>query len=63
MHHAHNRKVNAYLDVPEANGPVIRDDLLDEDLYRLRSFSLTSKGKVLFDVWLWDCRSYIGTKH
>ncbi|XP_011504834.1 PREDICTED: GTP-binding protein REM 1 [Ceratosolen solmsi marchali] len=47
VHHAHHRKVNAYLDVPDANAsPVQRDDLLDEDLYRLRSFSLTSKGVI-----------------
>ena len=51
VHHAHHRKVNAYLDVPDANSPPVqRDDLLDEDLYRLRSFSLTSKGERLVVV-------------
>ncbi|XP_031785075.1 GTP-binding protein RAD isoform X1 [Nasonia vitripennis] len=47
VHHAHHRKVNPYLDVPDVNAPPPqRDDLLDEDLYRLRSFSLTSKGVI-----------------
>ncbi|XP_014238840.1 GTP-binding protein GEM isoform X1 [Trichogramma pretiosum] len=48
--HHHNRKVNAYLDVPDANGPTNAQReaelMLDEDLYRLRSFSLTSKGVI-----------------
>lgn len=50
-YHPHQRKaVNAYLDVPDVNVPPVQtDELLDEDLYRLRSFSLTSKGmKLLF---------------
>ncbi|KAJ8683455.1 hypothetical protein QAD02_019247 [Eretmocerus hayati] len=48
VHHSHQRKVNAYLDVPDVNSrpPVQRDDILDDDLYRLRSFSLTSKGEI-----------------
>ncbi|XP_058809044.1 GTP-binding protein RAD isoform X1 [Phymastichus coffea] len=47
--HQRKHQVNAYLDVPDANAAAAtlqRDDLLDEDLYRLRSFSLTSKGVI-----------------
>ena len=43
MHHTHQRKSNAFLDVPDTQGPR-REEGEDEDSYRLRSFSLTSKG-------------------
>ncbi|XP_066592715.1 GTP-binding protein RAD isoform X2 [Prorops nasuta] len=47
MHHTHHRKSNAFLDVPDSSAqPPSRDELEDEDSYRLRSFSLTSKGVV-----------------
>ncbi|XP_032665858.1 uncharacterized protein LOC116841696 isoform X2 [Odontomachus brunneus] len=47
MHHAHQRKSNAFLDVPDASSQMPpREDGEDEDSYRLRSFSLTSKGVV-----------------
>lgn len=47
MHHAHQRKSNAFLDVPDVSSQIPpREDGEDEDSYRLRSFSLTSKGVV-----------------
>ncbi|XP_011143476.1 GTP-binding protein RAD [Harpegnathos saltator] len=47
MHHAHQRKSNAFLDVPDTSSQMPpREDGEDEDSYRLRSFSLTSKGVV-----------------
>ncbi|XP_046477654.2 ras-like protein 2 [Neodiprion pinetum] len=47
MHHAHHRKSAAFLDVPDtpAQQPQ-REEGEDEDSYRLRSFSLTSKGVI-----------------
>lgn len=46
MHHSHHRKSNAFLDVPDTSAQMpSREDGEDEDSYRLRSFSLTSKGK------------------
>lgn len=46
MHHSHHRKSNAFLDVPDTSTQMpSREDGEDEDSYRLRSFSLTSKGK------------------
>ncbi|KAG7211439.1 hypothetical protein KM043_010724 [Ampulex compressa] len=49
MHHAHQRKSNAFLDVPDTSSQIPpREEGEDEDSYRLRSFSLTSKG-VQFD--------------
>ncbi|XP_076666425.1 rad, Gem/Kir family member 3 [Andrena cerasifolii] len=45
MHHTHHRKSNAFLDVPDTSSQLPpREDGEDEDSYRLRSFSLTSKG-------------------
>ncbi|XP_033322963.2 rad, Gem/Kir family member 3 [Megalopta genalis] len=47
MHHTHHRKSNAFLDVPDTSSQMSsREDGEDEDSYRLRSFSLTSKGIV-----------------
>ncbi|XP_076279193.1 rad, Gem/Kir family member 3 isoform X2 [Lasioglossum baleicum] len=48
MHHTHHRKSNAFLDVPDSSSQMSsgREDGEDEDSYRLRSFSLTSKGIV-----------------
>ncbi|XP_076244771.1 rad, Gem/Kir family member 3 [Calliopsis andreniformis] len=47
MHHTHHRKSNAFLDVPDTSSQIPpRDEGEDEDSYRLRSFSLTSKGIV-----------------
>ncbi|XP_012276084.1 GTP-binding protein REM 1 isoform X2 [Orussus abietinus] len=61
MHHPHQRKSNAFLDVPDAQQPSWDDaaaaaaaasgagagaEVEDEDSYRLRSFSLTSKGLI-----------------
>ncbi|XP_020285306.1 GTP-binding protein RAD [Pseudomyrmex gracilis] len=47
MHHTHHRKSNAFLDVPDVSSQMpAREDGEDEDSYRLRSFSLTSKGVV-----------------
>ncbi|XP_043278949.1 GTP-binding protein RAD isoform X2 [Venturia canescens] len=47
MHHAHQRKSNAFLDVPDTSSQMPRrEEGEDEDSYRLRSFSLTSKGVV-----------------
>ncbi|XP_015127952.1 GTP-binding protein RAD isoform X2 [Diachasma alloeum] len=47
MHHVHYRKSNAFLDVPDINvQPPQRREDEDEESYRLRSFSLTSKGVV-----------------
>ncbi|XP_031836984.1 rad, Gem/Kir family member 3 [Nomia melanderi] len=47
MHHTHHRKSNAFLDVPDTSSQVpSREDGEDEDSYRLRSFSFTSKGVV-----------------
>ncbi|XP_017887707.1 GTP-binding protein RAD [Ceratina calcarata] len=47
MHHSHHRKSNAFLDVPDSSSQMpAREDGEDEDSYRLRSFSLTSKGVV-----------------
>ncbi|XP_043509385.1 uncharacterized protein LOC122528390 [Frieseomelitta varia] len=44
MHHSHHRKSNAFLDVPDTSAQMPpREDGEDEDSYRLRSFSLTSK--------------------
>lgn len=46
MHHSHHRKSNAFLDVPDTSSQMpSREEGEDEDSYRLRSFSLTSKGK------------------
>lgn len=45
MHHSHHRKSNAFLDVPDPSNQIQREEGEDEDSYRLRSFSLTSKGK------------------
>ncbi|KZC14044.1 hypothetical protein WN55_06477 [Dufourea novaeangliae] len=46
MHHAHHRKSNAFLDVPDTSSQMpSREEGEDEDSYRLRSFSFTSKGK------------------
>lgn len=45
MHHSHHRKSNAFLDVPDTSSQMpSREEGEDEDSYRLRSFSLTSKG-------------------
>ncbi|XP_053994948.1 GTP-binding protein RAD isoform X2 [Hylaeus volcanicus] len=47
MHHSHHRKSNAFLDVPDTSSQMpSREDGEDEDSYRLRSFSLTSKGVI-----------------
>ncbi|XP_076385886.1 rad, Gem/Kir family member 3 [Megachile rotundata] len=47
MHHTHHRKSNAFLDVPDTSSQMpAREDGEDEDSYRLRSFSLTSKGVI-----------------
>ncbi|XP_011313692.1 GTP-binding protein RAD isoform X1 [Fopius arisanus] len=47
MHHVHHRKSNAFLDVPDINAQANqRREDEDEESYRLRSFSLTSKGVV-----------------
>ncbi|XP_063972989.1 uncharacterized protein LOC135160399 isoform X2 [Diachasmimorpha longicaudata] len=47
MHHVHYRKSNAFLDVPDINvQPPQRREDEDEESYRLRSFSLTSKDDV-----------------
>lgn len=47
MHHTHQRKSNAFLDVPDVSSQMPpREEGEDEDSYRLRSFSLTSKGVV-----------------
>ncbi|XP_034175603.1 rad, Gem/Kir family member 3 [Osmia lignaria lignaria] len=47
MHHTHHRKSNAFLDVPDTSSQMpAREEGEDEDSYRLRSFSLTSKGVV-----------------
>ncbi|KAL0130936.1 hypothetical protein PUN28_002493 [Cardiocondyla obscurior] len=47
MHHTHQRRSNAFLDVPDASAQMLpREEGEDEDSYRLRSFSLTSKGVV-----------------
>ncbi|KAL6263242.1 uncharacterized protein LOC105421971 isoform X3 [Pogonomyrmex barbatus] len=44
MHHTHQRKSNAFLDVPDVSSAMPpREEGEDEDSYRLRSFSLTSK--------------------
>jgi hypothetical protein len=43
VHHAQPRKSTAFLDVPNNTGGCPDDE--DEESYRLRSFSLTSKGK------------------
>lgn len=46
MHHTHQRKSNAFLDVPDVSSQMPpREEGEDEDSYRLRSFSLTSKGQ------------------
>ncbi|KYN43858.1 hypothetical protein ALC56_01728 [Trachymyrmex septentrionalis] len=46
MHYSHQRKSNAFLDVPDASSQMPpREEGEDEDSYRLRSFSLTSKGQ------------------
>lgn len=46
MHHSHHRKSNAFLDVPDTSSQMpSREEGEDEDSYRLRSFSLTSKGE------------------
>lgn len=48
MHHTHQRKSNAFLDVPDVSSQMPpREEGEDEDSYRLRSFSLTSKGQKL----------------
>ncbi|XP_011173270.1 GTP-binding protein RAD isoform X1 [Solenopsis invicta] len=48
MHHTHQRKSNAFLDVPDVSSQMPpREEGEDEDSYRLRSFSLTSKGGVV----------------
>ncbi|OAD56458.1 hypothetical protein WN48_03356 [Eufriesea mexicana] len=45
MHHSHHRKSNAFLDVPDTSSQMpAREDGEDEDSYRLRNFSVTSKG-------------------
>lgn len=46
MHHSHHRKSNAFLDVPDPSTQIQREEGEDEDSYRLRSFSLTSKGVI-----------------
>ncbi|XP_023245953.1 uncharacterized protein LOC106642389 [Copidosoma floridanum] len=48
VYHGHtHRKVNAYLDVPDVQAPEQQQRAdEDDDLYRLRSFSLTSKGVI-----------------
>ncbi|XP_015609064.1 GTP-binding protein RAD [Cephus cinctus] len=46
MHHSHQRKSNAFLDVPDTSQQPQREEGEDEDSYRLRSFSLTSKGVI-----------------
>ncbi|XP_050473281.1 GTP-binding protein RAD isoform X2 [Bombus huntii] len=46
MHHSHHRKSNAFLDVPDPSNQIQREEGEDEDSYRLRSFSLTSKGVI-----------------
>ncbi|XP_018371728.1 PREDICTED: uncharacterized protein LOC108766731 isoform X2 [Trachymyrmex cornetzi] len=47
MHYSHQRKSNAFLDVPDVSSQMPpREEGEDEDSYRLRSFSLTSKGVV-----------------
>ncbi|CAL7936149.1 unnamed protein product [Xylocopa violacea] len=47
MHHSHHRKSNAFLDVPDTSSQMpSREEGEDEDSYRLRSFSFTSKGLV-----------------
>lgn len=47
MHHSHHRKSNAFLDVPDTSSQMpSREEGEDEDSYRLRSFSLTSKGEL-----------------
>ncbi|XP_076763936.1 rad, Gem/Kir family member 3 [Xylocopa sonorina] len=47
MHHSHHRKSNAFLDVPDSSSQMpSREEGEDEDSYRLRSFSFTSKGLV-----------------
>lgn len=47
MHHTHHRKSNAFLDVPDVSVQIPpREEGEDEDSYRLRSFSLTSKGVI-----------------
>ncbi|EGI68447.1 hypothetical protein G5I_02880 [Acromyrmex echinatior] len=46
MHYSHQRKSNAFLDVPDVSSQMPpREEGEDEDSYRLRSFSLTSKGQ------------------
>lgn len=46
MHYSHQRKSNAFLDVPDVSSQIPpREEGEDEDSYRLRSFSLTSKGQ------------------
>lgn len=46
MHHTHHRKSAAFLDVPDSSTQQPqREEGEDEDSYRLRSFSLTSKGE------------------
>lgn len=53
MHHAHHRKSNAFLDVPDTSSQMpSREDGEDEDSYRLRSFSLTTKGRIFFKYYL-----------
>lgn len=47
MHH--HRKSNAFLDVPDTSSQMpAREEGEDEDSYRLRSFSLTSKGELFY---------------
>lgn len=43
---SHQRKSTAFLEIPPTNGPQDAPETPDEDSYRLRSFSFTSKGIV-----------------
>lgn len=57
MHHTHQRKSNAFLDVPDVSSQMPpREEGEDEDSYRLRSFSLTSKGQKLLSSTCCKCK-------